>query len=166
MKVTATVGSVSIELYADVLDTLVSDLPDSAEYTTFYDALATHPASAVRGSVAGKENISPETILLLAQDPVPEVRRTVVGSMGGREHLTGPMLRALAEGDLECAETIASNLGSYQHESEDLAVMLAEHSDPKVRRSAASNSSTPRRLLKKLSKDPDAGVREGTRYSM
>jgi len=167
VKITVHAGQLSLELSADLVESIVSGLPDTDEFQEFYSALATHPASSVRAQIAYKDHIGAETVVLLAQDQSPEVRRYVVRSEAGRTHLTEEMLRTLAEHDIECAETIAGSIAGYEQvESESLVEMLASHSDPKVRRAAAGNSSTPKRLLKKLARDADANVQKDAKYSL
>lgn len=167
MQITVNTKTLSIDLSADLVESVVSGLPDTEEYQEFYSALAMHPSSGVRAQVAYKDHITAETVVLLARDVSPEVRRHAVRSKAGRTHLTEEMLRSLANNDIECAETIAGSMGEYEQvESESLAEMFAAHSDPKVRRAAASNSSTPKRLLKKLARDADANVRRDATYAL
>jgi hypothetical protein len=166
VKVSLTVGKQNVDLSADTVESVVGSLQDSEENQNLFAVLAEHPASGVRGQVAYKDNLSADTVMLLAKDPSPEVRRSVLRSSAGRSHLTEDVLRVLATTDVECAETIAGNVDGYNIDSESLAEMLAEHSDPRVRRAAAGCSGMPKRLLKKLVKDADASVRRDAKYTL
>lgn len=166
MKITVSIDSHSIELDADSVERLVSNLRDAEEYKVLYRALADHPASGVRSEVAYKDHLDAETVNKLANDPVPEVRRNLLRSNSGRAVLTEAQLQLLAEGDVDCAEIIADSLGRYQLESDALALMLAEHTDPKVRRSLARCSDVPKRLLKQMLKDADSAVRHNAKDTL
>ena len=166
MKITVSVDSLSIELCAESVENLVGSLSESEEYKDFYRVLAAHPSSGVRSAIASKDKIDAETVRLLSQDPVPNVRLGVLVGEAGRAHLTEAQLTSLAEGDLVCAETIAGNLGAFQLESDNLAQLLAKHTDPKVRQCLASNYNVPKRLLKQLLRDPDPQVRRSAQSSL
>lgn len=86
MKITIQIDYLSIDLSADALEAVVSGLPDTEEYRDVYAALA-HPASVVRLQVACKDQLTEESVALLAKDVSPEVRRNVLRTSAGRAHL-------------------------------------------------------------------------------
>lgn len=157
----------SLELSASDLASLVSSLADTDEYAPVYEALAGHPASAVRESVAYKDKLTKDVVDRLMDDSAINVVRNIVRSSGAREHASTDQLLKVIARDVEAAESIAGWIESYSNANIDkIATALLSHSDPKVRTAVANNSSTPKKHLKLLLKDRDPATRQAAESTL
>jgi hypothetical protein len=157
----------SIELGYDDLSSIVSSLPDSPDFEEVFSVLAAHPSVAVRESIAGKDKINEETVNLLASDSDAAVIRALVRSDAARDTLLTEKLIEMVKRDVDTAESIAGYVESYSNaEVDDLAEVLGQHSDPRVRNALAGNSSAPKKILKSLLKDEDPRVRASAKQSL
>jgi hypothetical protein len=170
MKTTLTIEGkkkLSLDIGYDDLANIVSNLPDSPDFEDVFYVLAEHPSATVRESIAGKDKINKETVKILASDSDALVTRALVRSDAARDALTTEQLIEMIKRDADIAENIAGYVDSYNNADADvIAVALAQHSDPRVRNALASNSSTPKKVLKSLSKDGDPRVRASAKQSL
>jgi hypothetical protein len=87
MKVLLEIDSVkpcSFELGWEQLSQLVDSLPDESAFRAVFAALARHPASAVRASVAAKEHLDSDTVDVLSADLEVTVLENVARSASAR----------------------------------------------------------------------------------
>lgn len=153
-----------VSLSADALADLFRSVPDSPEMSWLFDLAARHPAMKVRAAVARRENLSPDTVRLLANDVCAEIRRQLVSSSALKRHADTQMALRLAASD----PTIAEELAEYLHDFTFCNVArveaeLADHPDPSVRLFLAQNGQVSARTLKLLALDDDPGVAESAR---
>lgn len=158
---------VSVELSADELYSLVSSLSDSEDNAKAFGALAAHPASAVRERVASKDKLPEEVAQTLLEDPAVSVLRSAVRSEAVRNCASTAQLVAAIGRDAEAAESIAGWIESYaKADADETAEALMTHPDPRVRGALASNTSAPKKWIRTLLKDTDAGVRHSAKSSL
>ncbi len=162
-----TVGAVTIELGIEEARNAFCGLEDRESRMEIFAELAKSPSHPVRADVAGKEQISKETVDLLAGDSVVDVLKNLVRSYGARSHLNDEQLAGFVAKDAELALEIASQFDQYSGANTlKLAELLAQHADPTVRLRLADNSSTPKAVLKALSRDTDMGVATAAKSSL
>ena len=147
-------GKYKLGVNYDTLENIVSSLPDNDASSEILHALASHPSSKVRSSVAYKDCINEQTINLLAKDSSIEVLRNLVRNSTARDLLDFDIVKGIIDKDIECAESIAGYVESWG-DTKEIAQYLVKHPDPSVRYSLAYNSGTPKNVLKELAKDND-----------
>jgi hypothetical protein len=149
----------STNLSYDAVSSIVSNYPDNKESNDFLFFAAQHPASGVRENVAYKDNLNSDVLEILSADNSITVLRNLVRSNAFKEHVTQSELERLITLDTEIAQTIAYNVEAFeQADTNKLATLLTEHSDPSVAANLAQNYSTPKRILKILANHPDPYV--------
>ncbi len=154
-----TVGNVDITLGYELVEIIASSLPDAEGCVEIFSALAKHPSSTVRASIACKDRLDDITVQLLISDHSIEVLRRVVDSESAKKELTTDQLLSYIEKDVELAKSIADNLSDFDlADIGTLARSLASHSDPSVRGAFARSRSAPKAELKKLLNDIDPDV--------
>ena len=111
------------------------------------------------------ENLSPETVRLLADDPCAEVRRQLVSSRALVQHADTDMLLRLAASDPAVAEVLAEYLHDFTGcDVEQFETKLAIQPDPSVRLLLAHNGEVSLSTLALLAEDPDAGVAAAAKH--
>jgi hypothetical protein len=147
------------KLSYEAVSNIVSNYSDNKESNDFFALAAQHAASTVRENVAYKDNLSADVVNVLSQDSSIAVLRNLARSSAFKENATQDLLDRLIKLDTEIAQTIASNVESFeQADVNKLAALLATHSDPSVVASLAQNYSTPKKVLKTLVNHPDPFV--------
>jgi len=149
-----------VELSWEVLESLVSNLPDDNEsFAGLLHCLAQSKIATVREAVARKGVISEDTVARLETDACPEVLEALVTCQQGK--LTQAALTRIIQRDWSRVNRgIAESVESYlQCEVNSIANLLAASEDPSVRALLASNYSAPKAVLRTLLQDPDPVVR-------
>lgn len=152
------------EIFSDVLSdqmvsSIVSDYPDIAESVDFFTVASKHPASAVRESLAYKDNLPTEVLQTLSADQSLAVLRNLFRNDTFKKFATQELLENLIPRDLEIAQEVASSLNVYEEaDSDKLAAILLAHPDPSVAMSLAAGWATPKKILKNLLKHPDPWI--------
>lgn len=153
-----------VSLSAEVLADLFRSVPDSPEMGWLFDLAARHPAMKVRGAVARYDNLSPDTVRVLADDPCSEIRRQLVSSSALKRHADTQLVLRLIASDPTVAEELAEHL--YDFTFCDVARVeaeLAEYPDPSIRLFLAHNGQVSMRTLQLLALDDDPGVSASAR---
>ena len=128
---------------------------------------ARHPATRVRIAVCRMENLSAETVRLLADDPCAEVRRQLVSSKALVRHADTEMLFRLAASDPAVAEVLAEYLSEFKRcEVTRLEEVLAAHPDPSVKLALARNGEVSPSVLVQLHGDFDPSVAAEARRTL
>src|SRR5437870_3401411 len=110
----------------------------------------------VRAAVARYDNLSPETVRLLANDQCFEIGRQLRSSSALKRHADTEMLRRLAASDPMVAEELAEQLHDFTGcDVDEVEADLAEHPDPSVRFFLAHNGAVSLRTLALLVQDAD-----------
>lgn len=132
-----------------------------------FELAATHPSEVVRENVAYKDNINQETWEILAADTSLNVLRRLVNSESCKRNASQEQLESWIKLDVELAKNIAGYLDRYENaDIDELAKVLCEHPDPSVVAELASNSDTPKKLLKLLLKHKDQRVVSNAKRSL
>lgn len=148
-----------VSLSADVLADLFRSVPDSPEMGWLFDLAARHPAMKVRCAVAGYDNLSPETVRLLADDTCSEIRRQLVSSPALKRLADTEMVLHLAASDPAVAEELAEQLYDFTGCCiPQVEAYLCRRPDPSVRLLLAQNGEVSLRTLAALVDDADPGV--------
>lgn len=157
----------SYDLGAEALARLAGSLPDNAENSELFHHLAQSPSSDVRTEIAYRDNISEATVELLAHDPAIDVRRRVCGQTPFSEWATTETIVELVNADIDCAKTIAGRISEYSNaDANVIAAAIMQHSDPDVRNALASSWGAPKKVIKQLLEDDDAGVRASAKKTL
>lgn len=155
------------ELDAECVNAIAQRLQDESENTKLFGYLAKSSSSEVRSDIAYKDNLDEETIQLLSEDTYIEVRRKLCNQTTFREWASTELLLQYIKSDVDCAKEIARNLDEYSNADADvLAVEICKHSDPDVRNALAGSYGGPKKFLKQLLSDSDAGVRASAKRSL
>lgn len=153
-----------VSLSADVLADMFRSVPDSPELGWLFDIAARHAAMKVRAAVAKYENLSPETVRLLAEDACSEIRRQLVSSPALKRLADTEMLLRLAASDPAIAEELAEHLYDFTGCCiPRVEAYLCRHTDPSVRLFLAHNGEVSVRTLALLALDNDPGVAASAR---
>lgn len=157
----------SYDLGAEALARLAGSLPDNPENTQLFHHLAQSASSDVRTEIAYRDNLNEDTVELLSCDPAIDVRRRLCGQTPFSEWATTEMIIELVNADIDCAKTIAGRISEYSNADVNLiAAVVMQHSDPDVRNSLASSWGAPKKVIKQLLKDDDAGVRASAKRTL
>jgi len=160
------------EVFSDLLShedlaNIVSNCDDDGENNDFYLLASKHPASAVRENVAYKGCLSEEIISLLINDKSISVLRNLVGSEAFKENATNEDIQRLLSFDIEIAQTIASDLDSYQQaDVGKLYPIILSFSEPSILVALADNSNTPKKILKELANNQNPFVAKKAKRSL
>lgn len=144
-----------------------STLDDSDENNDFFEVAAYHSASSVRENVASKDSISIAVMETLSTDNSIAVLRNLVNSSCFRENASEEMVEILINMDVEIAESIASYIGSFENvDTNKLASLLSESTEPSILATLAGNSDTPKKILKILSNHQEPEVASQAKSSL
>lgn len=151
--------TLQVPVSADVLADLFRSIPDGPEFRWIFDLAARHPAMRVRIAVARHDNLSPESVRRLAEDPCTDVRRHLVSSPAFKRHADTETLLRLSASDPTVAEELAEHLHDFTGcDVDPVEVVLVAHPDPSVRLFLAHNGQASDRTLALLVQDADPGV--------
>ena len=158
LDIVFTVNGKNVPISSEAFASLVSSLPDSEIYKSIYAEFAKASAFGVRENVAYKDNLDEQTVFLLADDPVESVVENLIRSDAAK-YLNEDMLYKLIDRSSKLAADIADKVNNFEDSNLDkLCEVLANHSDPQVRRNLATNYGVPEKVLKKLKSDEDPEV--------
>jgi hypothetical protein len=144
------------KLSYEAVANILNSASDNEENASLFHLAARHPASSVRENVSYKDNLSEETVNILAADNSIPVLRNIVRCSKFKGMATIEQLEKLSNLDTDIAESIASDVESYSEVDEsELSKIIASHADPAVVRSLARNYNTPKKILKSLLKHSD-----------
>jgi hypothetical protein len=155
------------ELSFNEIQDLISSADDNLANEKLFELAAAHPSEVVRENVAYKDNINQSTWEILSEDTSINVLRRLVNSDACKRNASQKQLEAWIKLDAEIARNIAGYLDRYEEADIDqLAKVLSEHQDPSVVAEIASNSDTPKKLLKLLLKHKDQRVVSNAKRSL
>ena len=153
----------SVVLDSDALAALVGALPYRKcedEFVGLLGYFAQSPSSEVRKAVAENNAINEDILELLAKDKAVDVRRSVSDCDEFKTWASTEVVIDYIQSDIDCAKSIAGDLGSFTEvDTNTIADMLCNHSDPGVRKALADSYSAPKKILKQLLMDPEHSVR-------
>lgn len=151
----------------ETMSSIVSSIPDNEANEAFFSIMAHHPSVQVRENVAYKDNISEETVQLLAKDKSVAVLRNIVRNSKFKESATLEQLLAFLEIDVDVAQSIAGNISDYSEaDSNKLAQAVANHPDPSVAYYLADSYSAPKKILKALTTHIDPNVASAAKRTL
>lgn len=157
----------SLEMSFNEIQDLINYSDDSKRNEMLFEFAASHPSEVVRENIAYKDSINEKTWNILAKDSSINVLRRLVATEASRKYVTLEHLKKWIKLDVEIARTIANYLGNYEQvDIDELADILHLHSDPSVVAELANNSDSPRKLLKELTKYPDARVSSNAKSTL
>lgn len=161
MQIKLSILEHEVQLGWEALESLIGNLPDDDEsLADLFHELAQSNVAAVRRGVACKAVISKETVGILASDSSPEVVEALVSAQC-RKLSESALAQIIQRNWSGINRQIAQNVEDYYEQCDISAVakLLAGSGDPSVRATLASNSRTPKHIVKELLKDPDPEVR-------
>lgn len=157
----------TVQISYEDLGNFVSNLEDDETNTLVFQRLARHPSARVRAYVAAKDKLDEATVEILANDLAGSVTNSLVRSDKARKCLTTEQLIAMLQRDIDTAENIASNVETFAAADTDLiALKLANCLEPCVRYALASNTRTPKKILRALVADCDPKVSLAAKKSL
>ena len=162
----------SVALGSHAVSGLISGLPyhrrpEADENASLYEYFALSPSSGVRRDVAGEDFINEQTLELLAKDDAIDVRRAISTNAKFRDWATTEMLTDYIQSDIECANNIAASLGDFTcADTNVIAAVICNHSDPEVRQTLANSYNAPTKFVKQLASDPDQSVRAAAKDTL
>jgi lysozyme family protein len=120
----------------------------------------------VRAAVARKSAISEETVANFASDSSPEVIGALVNAQC-RKLSESAIVQIVQRNWSAVNRDIAHNVESFdQSDTTALAKLLAGSADPSVRAALASNSGSPKVVVRQFLNDPDPDVRRLARNTL
>ena len=141
MNTQIVVNGVEVTLGVETLTDVISQLPDTQEFESVFEELSKSPSYTVRAAVAVKTHLSPEVVNRLAHDKTRQVVSNLLANSSVAKQIPQSVLAAkLAQDDPELLVEIIGELhGLPQLDHEAVAVELASHPDPAVRRALAQS---------------------------
>ena len=160
IKIQLIVNNLTIDVPDSMLNSMISDLHiDSEEGKNILEILAHHPSSQVRESVAYKDELTEETVKILAADPSTEVLSNLLSSDSAKEFLSTEEVLAIVQRDPSLARQVADSLDQFEQADQGkLADVCMKHPDPSVRLELVQSWSTPKAIIKKMLKDSNKTV--------
>ena len=153
----------SVALDSGALAELVRELPYRKcedEFVNLLGYLAQSSSSEVRKNVAENNAINEDILELLAKDKAVDVRRSISYCDEFKTWASTEIVIDYIQSDIECAKSIAGALGDFTEvETNTIADVLCNHSDPGVRKALADSYSAPKKILKQLLADPEHSIR-------
>lgn len=147
---------------ADICDQLPEEGAES-----LLIALAGHASSRVSCSIARRDKLPTQALIILAESKNLAVRRELVRSEAFRAWATTDLLVEWSQADEEFARSLAESLAYFDAADTELVFKaLSAHDDPDVRRGLADSYNLPKRLWRLLLEDPDMGVQHAAENSL
>ncbi len=165
ISVNAEIAGVKVELPAECVSYLASAIPEClvSEWRPFILALTCHPAACVRRALVNHigdyEGLPEGFYEKLAGDKDISVREAIANCANAIRCLPTKTIKSLVRTSVEAATSIAVILDDDVQNMGTIALMLAKHSDPGVRKMAAKNEAIRKKTMSILKNDPDPGVR-------
>jgi len=143
----------------EAMISLISSSPDTEAFQSLYDHAATHQSAIVREYVAGKDNLSKNSVDILSADKSINVLRALVRSAAFKKHACDEILVNLILLDIEIARSIADYYEEFKMtDSDRILNALLQINEPAVMTNLINNYSTPKKVLKELANYPDSFV--------
>jgi hypothetical protein len=155
-------GQPALELpvSAELLGSIIDNLPDHQAYEELYDLAAEHPSAQVRLAVARKDRLGEEAVRRLSEAREFYVLERLLASDQFRAQVSQERLIAILDLHPELARDVAGSYASFLNcAAGALLAYLGGHRDPGVRLALVENYSANAALLRRFSADPDPGVR-------
>jgi hypothetical protein len=161
-KVRLELNYARLDLGADTLADMVRMLPARQDASEVFDELAKCPFAKVREEVAGKGNLTDETVTVLAQDKNQAVLVALINNDEANQRIPASRIDELiAADDSEMLRVIFQNLQNMtQLDTARIFHLLAIHKDAAIRLEVARSSDTDAELLHHLARDEDPDVRD------
>jgi len=158
LEVIFSVNGKTMAIGAETLARIISDLPDDNNSLNFYAECAKSTSFEIRENVASKDNLDEATVALLAGDSVDEVLFNLLRSDSAK-YLTQDAVVNMISKNTKLAAAMADRLSNFENlDIAKLYELLLTSSDPMVRQNIANSYDAPKKILKGLLKDEDAGV--------
>ena len=117
--------------------------------------------------MAENNAINEDILERLAKDKAVDVRRSVSDCNKFKTWATAEIVIDYIQSDIECAKNIALEIGDFTEvDTNTIADVLCNHSDPGVRIALADSYKAPKNILKQLLSDPEHSVRCAARESL
>ena len=157
-----------LDLSAENLAGLVHFLSVRPESTGFFEELARYPFVRVREVIASLDNLSDETVRVLAQDKSQAVLTALINNDSANGRIPADRIDELiATDDSALLYAIFANLQQMKEiDAGRVSHLLAIHKDPSMRLEVAGSSNTDMDLLHDLARDPDPDVRDSALRTM
>jgi len=155
-------GQPALELpvSAELLGSIIDNLPDHQSLEELYDLAAEHPSAQVRLAVARKDRLGEEAVRRLSEAREFYVLERLLASDQFRAQVSQERLIAILDLHPELARDVAGSYASYLNcAAGALLAYLGGHRDPGVRLALVENYSANAALLRRFAADPDPGVR-------
>lgn len=157
----------STELGSSALEAIVCSIDSEQDEQVLIGYLSQSPSYEVRRQVARIENISPITLERLAHDECAAVRRELLGNSAFQRWAPTSVIAPNLLDPEYGSELASSCIDDFQNADEsELAVLLASHGDPSVRKHLAENWRAPKKLINRLLNDPDSSVRSAAKKTL
>jgi hypothetical protein len=152
--------ALALPISAELLGSIIDNLPDHQSLEDLYDIAAEHPSAQVRLAVARKDRLGEDAVRKLAEAREFTVLERLLASDQFRAQVSQDRLLAIMELHPELARDVAGNYASFLNcAAGALLAHLGGHSDPGVRLALVENYSANAGLLRRFAGDPDPGVR-------
>jgi len=161
--------TLGVELGFEALSSVVYGIPDTKENQPIFEALAKHPSPSVRSNIGDKQNLSDETVLLLAQDKDPNVNGRIPYSDAFKRIATLELLKDMLALEGDAASNIINYAGSFQKVSADeieQAVKDADIQDPQILMTAAQSWDLSKEFIEELTQHPDVSVANAAKETL
>ena len=161
--------TLGVELGFDALSSVVYSIPDTEENAPIFAALARHPNPSIRSNIGDKQNLSDETVLLLAQDKDPNVNGRIPYSDAFKRIATLELLKDMLALEGDAASNIINYAGSFQKVSADeieQAVKDADIQDPQILMTAAQSWDLSKEFIDELTQHPDVSVANAAKETL
>ena len=147
-----------LDLSAENLAGLVHFLSVRPESTGFFEELARYPFVRVREVIASLDNLSDETVRVLAQDKSQAVLTALINNDSANGRIPADRIDELiATDDSALLYAIFANLQQMKEiDAGRVSHLLAIHKDPSMRLEVAGSSNTDMDLLHDLARDVSA----------
>lgn len=150
---------VGIELDSTQLIDIIGILEDKYEYSRFLEEAAGISNYRLHEAIAGKDNLTEETVAILAKSNEPDVLKTLLYSEAAQDCLTTAQVLRIASlsPSLACA-VVEAESDLLEVSTYAVLEVLADHEDASVRLEVVNHSRVPEDLLEKLTRDGDDAV--------
>ena len=153
-------AALDLPISAELLASIIDNLPDHQSMEDLYDLAAEHPSAQVRLAVARKDRLGEEAVRRLAEAREFNVLERLLASDQFRAQVSQDRLLAILDLHPELARDVAGSYASFLNcAAGALLAYLGGHRDPSVRLALVENYSANAALLRRFAGDPDPGVR-------
>ena len=154
-------------LSCELLSTIANYYPDKASSKGFFKYASLHSSAEVRQQVAYKDKIDEDSCRSLISDNSAAVLKNLLRNSVFREIATLETLEKIMMRDPELAVAVAHDVEAYKAvDIQNLAEVIASHSDPSVLLALAQNRRAPKKVLRDLSIHEDPLISESARENL